>query len=369
MNSQVAGAASNLTESGTRKKGWVLGGALLVGASAVTGLSAGQTDVPRSPRELLRAAVRVDDREWAAIERGEPIARVLDTDTREIAVAGAIRIAASSNGLVARFRDIGHLTRSDLVLGAGRFSPDPRPADLASAPIGEYDLDLRSCRPFDCRVRLSESDIARFHRDVDWRAPSWRDRSAAVWREVLAGYAAAYARSGRTALPVYANKREPLSVASELSEIVEDFGFVADVSPELRAYMREFRPSGLPGAEHTLYWSKEDFGVRPILRVSHQVIYRMPQRPPGVAVATNQIYADHYLDAALTVTLAIETHAEGQDRRFYMISMSRARTRSLTGFARSFVRPIVQSRSREALRKILTSTKVSLEAASTSRRP
>jgi hypothetical protein len=369
MNSQVAGRASNLKEKGTRQKGRVLGSALLVGASALTGLYAGQTDVPRSPRELLRAAVGVDDREWAAIERGEPVARVLDTDSREIAVAGAIRIAGSSDGLVARFRDIGHLKRSDLVLDAGRFGPVPRPADLASVPLEEYDLDLRSCRPFDCRVRLSESDIARFHREVDWRALSWRERSAAVWREVLAGYAASYAQSGRIALPVYANKREPLSVASELSAIVEDFGFVAEISPELRAYMRQFRPSGLPGAEHTLYWSKEDFGVRPILRISHQVIYRMPQRPPAVAVATNQIYADHYLDAALTVTLAIDTPAEGQERRFYMISMSRARTRSLTGFMRSFVRPIVQSRSREALRKILTSTKASLEAASTIKRP
>jgi hypothetical protein len=365
MNSQVAGSASNLKNKGTSPNGRILGCALLVGASAMPALYAGQTDAPRSPRELLRAAVRVDDGEWAAIERGEPIAKVLDTDTREIAVAGAIRIGASSDRLVARFRDIGHLKRSDLVLDAGRFGPDSRPADLASVPFEEYDLDLRSCRPFDCRVRLSESDIARFHREVDWRAPSWRERSAAIWREVLAGYAASYARSGRTALPVYANKREPLSVASEVSEIVEEFGFVADVSPELRAYMREFRPSSLPGAEHTLYWSKEDFGVRPILRISHQVIYRIPQRPPAVAVATNQIYADHYLDAALTVTLAIETDVDGQGPRFYMISMSRARTRSLTGFMRSFVRSIVQSRSREALRKILTSTKVSLEGAAT----
>jgi hypothetical protein len=44
-----------------------------------------------------------------------------------------------------------------------------------------------------------------------------------------------------------------------------------------------------------------------------------------------------------------------------MISVSRARTRSLSGMLRSFVRSTVQNRSRDALRKILVSTKTSLE--------
>ena len=46
---------------------------------------------------------------------------------------------------------------------------------------------------------------------------------------------------------------------------------------------------------------------------------------------------------------------------FYMISISRARTRSLSGVLRSLVRSTVQNRSRDALRKILASTKASLE--------
>ena len=63
-----------------------------------------------------------------------------------------------------------------------------------------------------------------------------------------------------------------------------------------------------------LYWSREDFGIRPIVRISHQVIYSQP-RPatPVTFIAINQVYADHYLDAALTVTLALEPFGEPAD--------------------------------------------------------
>jgi hypothetical protein len=97
------------------------------------------------------------------------------------------------------------------------------------------------------------------------------------------------------------------------------------------------------------------------MRLSHQAIYR-PAGSQTVLVATNQIYADHYLDAGLTVTMAIDAGEGGSGPAFYMLSVSRARTRSLSGFLRSFVRSTVQSRSREALRKILTSTRTSLES-------
>ena len=206
--------------------------------------------------------------------------------------------------------------------------------------------------------------IARFHREVDWRAADWRERSRTVWREVLAGYAAAYSRDGRRALPTFANKPEPLSVPAELSLLVERFGFVGTFAPAFLAYLREFGPGGAlesGGLDEVLYWSKEDFGVRPVLRLSHQTIYRTSGASRVVLIATNQIYADHYLDAGLTLTMAIDASEAGGSPAFHMISVSRARTRSLSGMFRAFVRSTVQNRSRDALRKILASTKTSLE--------
>ena len=132
-------------------------------------------------------------------------------------------------------------------------------------------------------------------------------------------------------------------------------------APLARDTPRDFeqRQVSPAGAEHTLYWTKEDFGVRPVVRISHQVVYRTSTPMPAAFIATNQVYADHYLDAALGVTLAIAADANGGG--FYMISINRARTRSLSGFFRRFVRTTVQTRSREGMRKLLTTTKAAIE--------
>jgi hypothetical protein len=339
---------------------------LVLVSSALTALSvssaerAGQGGQP-TVRDLLRDIAQATDTEWAAVTRGEPVAKVLSSDNREVAVAGAVRIAASSDRLVDRYRDIENLKRSAIVLDIGRLSQPPRPSDFSTLPFEPYSLDLRDCRPGDCRVRLGDADIARFHRDVDWNAADWRERSTAVWRETLSGYAAAYARDGRRALPTFANKREPLSVADDLSLIVDRFRFVSALSPEFFAYLREFGSGGPTGMDQVMYWSKEDFGVRPVIRMSHQVVHRTTGTPRVVLIATNQIYADHYLDASLSLTLTIDASEGAGQPAFYMISASRARTRSLTGLMRSFVRSTVQNRSRDALRKILAATKGSLE--------
>jgi hypothetical protein len=338
-------------------RGTLLAGALATAAAHVTE----QTPPATSPRDLFRTLAGVTDGEWAAVERGEAVSKVLDTSSREIAIAGAVRIASSSARLVARYRDIDNLKRSALVIEVGRFGANPQPGDLQSAPFEEYNLDLRDCRPSDCRVRLAAPDIERFHNEVDWRAADWRARSAAVWRVVLSGYAAAYARAGRRALPVYANKREPLSVPSELSLLAREFGFVAALAPEFMAYLRDFGPHPPDGIEQVLYWTKEDFGIRPVFRISHQAIYRPPNNAGATVIATSQVYADHYLDAALTVTLALDAPADDRTKGFYMIAVSRARTRSLSGLLRTFVRSTVQSRSREAMRKILSATKLNIE--------
>ena len=309
-------------------------------------------------RRLLQEVAAISDREWTDVERGEPLVWTLPADSREVAVAGVVRISADRDRLIARLRAIGTLKRSAVVLDAATFGAQPSASDLARLTLEEHSLDLRDCKPGDCRVRLTADDIARFHRDVDWNAADWRQRSADTWRSVLTAYATAYLTQGRTALPVYANKREPISVSSELDVLLSRYGFVRDWSQTMHTYVQRFGPGAPAGAESTLYWTKEDFGIRPIVRISHQVVQRPGTGNDPALVVTNQVYADHYLDAALTVTMAV---AADDSRAFYMISVNRARTRSLSGWLRAIVRSTVHNRSRDAMRKILAATKTSLE--------
>jgi len=311
-----------------------------------------------APKDLLRSIAGFTDADWAAVERGDAVSKLLETDVREVAVAGAVRITGRRDQLVARSRDLQTL-KGSVVLDVGRFSAVPDPSDLQRVILDERSLDLRACQPGDCPVRLSAPDVARFHREVNWSGPDWRDQSLAVWRSVLSNYARAYLASGRSGLPEYVNKRDPLSVSSEVAQLAGDYGFMSGYSPEFHAYLKEFGSRVPAGAEQMLYWTREDFGIRPIVRISHQVIYSStPPATPVTVLAINQVYADHYLDAALAVTLALDA---GRD--FYMISMSRVRTRSLSGFLRRFARSAVQGRSRDAMRLALSSTKAAIEKA------
>jgi hypothetical protein len=195
----------------------------------------------------------------------------------------------------------------------------------------------------------------RFAREVDWNAPDWRDRAAALWRHLIAADAAAYLSNGT--LGDYRNKADPLEVADEFKRIFEASRYFESMSPEFFAYLSRYPAVPLRGTENILYWSKDDIN-RPVTRVTHLVLYPAPEGAPRPGlIATKQIYAAHYFDAGLGLTAAFDDGASG----FYMLSVNRVRTRSLTGFVRGVVRSIVQRRSREAMEGILRSMKGALE--------
>jgi hypothetical protein len=332
---------------------------------SVTALGLAQPVAPPvSPLDFLRTTAGFSSAEMARFEAGGPVARVLDTDRREVAIVGAIRINAPVDAVLAHYRNVSLLGRSSVVQQVGTFSTPPRADDLRTLAFEDYDLKtIRGCTPGDCGVRLSGSDMAALTSGVNWHAPDWRDAATAAWRRLLAEYAGAYLARGRDALPEYLNKAEPLSVARELDVLFEESTFFDTAAPAFMHHVRHF-PAGAPhGVDGLLYWTKDNFGVRPVFSITHMLLYKPPDggalRPLGV-IAGKQIYATHYFDAGLALT-AIYPHASGG---VYIVSVNRARTRSLTSLLRAPVRSTVRSRSREAMEKVLRSTKETVERGS-----
>ena len=334
---------------------WTGGGVALVACGVA--LAAPQSAPPTGPHALLRTVAGFSATDLARLDGGEPIARALDTERREVAIVGAVRIRASRDRLLARYRDISNLQSSDVVLQIGRISPQPRPEDFQPLNFEAYDLDtISKCEPGDCGVRLSTAQLASFKRDVSWQAADWRQQAGTLWRRLLSDYAAGYLARG--ALADYRNKSEPLNVADEFAVIFNESGPLVAAAPEFLAYLQQFPRAQLPNVENILYWSKDDFGLRPVTSITHLALSDPPResgRP--AAIGTRQIYATHYFDAALGVTLAFDDGASG----FYMVTVNRARTRSLASFSRAIVRGIVERRSRNALEQMLRSTKIALE--------
>jgi hypothetical protein len=187
-----------------------------------------------------------------------------------------------------------------------------------------------------------------------------------VWRQVLSSYAAAYFRNGIGALPVFANKSEPLSVAEETALLLRQFTFVSTLAPHLLARVQAPIARAGDSSSQILFWSKEDFGVRPVLRIMHQAVHwtgeqAMDHGGGPLIVSTTQLYANHYLDAAVGFIVAVDDQPADPSSGFHMIMVNRVRTRSLTGFFRVMIRSTVQGRSRDAMESVLRTTKSSLE--------
>jgi hypothetical protein len=321
-----------------------------------------QSGLPEAARQFLLSVGGFTSADIARLDRGEAIAATLDTDRREIAVVGAVRVNAPVERLIERSRDVRKLKNSENVLEVGTIGAPPRPADFDALTLEEYDLaTIRDCRPGDCGVRLPADSMARFEREVNWRASDWRQQAGALWRRVLADYTSGYRANGRSALAEYRNKEVPLSVATEFDGLFDRSRAFESLAPGFFRYLRNFPAAPLEGVEDLFYWSKTDFGIRPVIAVTHLSLYRLPSVSPtertSALIATKQIYATHYFDAALGLTLAFDDGADA----IYMVCINRARTRSLSSFMRGLVRSTVQRRSREALEHVLRSTKTALE--------
>jgi hypothetical protein len=338
--------------------GWGLGTIVILGliAAPIAGKPPQPPKTTNPAHALLRTTAAFTNAELAQLDRGEPIAKVLDTDRREIAIAGGVRIAGPQRKLFERYRNPSSVKMSDVVLEAGRFSTPPIANDLRDLHIEAFDLDqIRACKPGDCGVRLATGDIDRFAHEVNWNSPNWQQQAGDLWRTVLAAHAAAYIASGT--LGDYRNKATPLDVADEFRILFGTFAEFEKLSPEFFDHLKRFPAAGLEGTEDLLYWSKEDIN-RPVTRITHLSLYPAPPdvHRPGL-IATKQIYAAHYFDAGIGLIAAFDDGTSG----FYMVSMNRVRTRSLSGLSRTLVRSMVQRRSRDSMEGILRSTKSALE--------
>ena len=335
----------------------------MVAVAAVWCVRAPAAQSPDRVRTVLQTRLGFTGGEITTLERGHAIAKSLRADDRqEIAAAGAVRVAVPMQFFLKRFVDIVSFKQSPLVRQIGKFSDPPRPDDLAALTFESADIeDLESCREGRCDIQLSASQLRRIHDAVAWSRPDARAQADRFLRAALFEYIEAYRRDGNQALLEYANERDPLSVADEVRALV------ANSAPML-AGMPEFAEAlyangkTLPGSSEFLYWSKEQFGLKPVVTITHVIIYH-PRRPdlPDSVIASKQIYASRYLAGSLALTLAVE--APGSAPSFFMAYANRSRSEAFPPVIGGLVRRIVQDKTRDGLEEQLLLAKSRLEGA------
>lgn len=333
----------------------------LAAAAAAPAGSAGPT--PALLAEYLTRDIGLEPGELGTIERGEPVARSLDTkDANEVAIVAVIKVDIPKEQYLERLRDITRLKQGEPILQIGKFSQPARLDDLDGLTLDPVDVDaLKQCRVGDCHFALTTDAIARLGRDLDPLAPGFATQAERWIRRFLLDRVHTYLARGDAALPVYTSRRNPVDVAAESRAVLDAsptfFGFPA----AMKRHLREYPNDVVAGVETFVYWSKEKVGPKPVISLTHVVVFYDPQQDGVVSVASKQVYASHYFEASLGLTVAIDDGGDATPKGMYLVYLNRSRSDALSGFMGPIKRTMVRNRSRSGAEATLRRLKRTLE--------
>jgi len=299
-------------------------------------------------RSFLTTAFHLSAVEIARLDAGQVVSGTLDTKhRREVATLGIVRIKTSPSTYVERFADIASFKRIDGVLQIGKFGDSPQLSDLASLTIDEAELKrVRECRVDDCDIRLAAHGIERLRREIDWRAPDASQRASRLLLQLLVDHVVRYRQGGTAPAMEYADRGARLNVAREFASLLEDDAVTSAYAPRLRRHLLEYPSSSPEKMTDFFYWSKELVRARPVISITHVAIAEaIDDSPVRYAIGSKQIYAMHYYDASLGLTLLVDDRAAGSPSTF-VVYLNRSRIDLFDGVFGGMARRIVAGRAR-----------------------
>lgn len=294
------------------------------------------------PFEFLAPSIVLSARDRANLDRDQVLARVLSGKAGQLAVFVAARLNAQPDALAAWTRAIAELKRSKFVLQIGRFSDPPRQTDLETLTLDQRDLDaIRQCRPGDCGLKLSTRDIESLRGVRVTSEVEWRNAVQQEFRRLLVQRLLQYRAGGLAALEPSGDRRASRRPDDTLSAIVAQSPYLAKLPP-VAAWLREYPRADAP--ESFFYWSKEHYGDgKPVISITHVGIVRpeSDHRLPTVLVVGKQLFATHYFEGSLGLTMVMRDATRGVT---YLAYVNRSQVDMLRGIFGVFVRGVLEDR-------------------------
>jgi hypothetical protein len=285
---------------------------------------------PRSAQltRFLEQSVGLDTAQLAALERGEPVAKVLPSSGRDVALFGIVTVPRSRAAFTRAARRVpAALQTSQRILGL--FSNPAVETDMAAFMIPRRDADaLKDCKPGHCAIKLPALEMQRIRAQTDWSAPDLDAQLSAYGRRRIAQYVNDYRARGDSVMVAYDDKgnltrRSSEAFEAQLAESPYIFGNV----PSLSTYLTNYPRGSLPSSMEIIYWAVDSLPkLRPILSVAHYLVYTPAELPTVTIVATKLIYANHYFEAALDLQAAVD-----RGSGIYLLILRRLRFDNLPG--------------------------------------
>jgi hypothetical protein len=332
--------------------------ALLASAPPTVDSAQKTTMLPAGLETYLATVVKPTPGERARLIDGAPLTRLLEADvTKEVAAFGVIWIDAPIARYIEAVKDIERFERGGRFKLTKRISTPPRLDDFADLHLPPEDVDdLRTCKIGDCELKLSQQALQAFRTGVDWKSANPQASADAVMRKLSYEYVTGYLEKGNDQLAVYRDNSRPTVVASEFHSLVDQVPGLTTSIPDLRRYLLGYPAVTLPGATSFLYWQETQFGLKPIIRISHLVIWEGKEE---TLVASKMLYASHYFWTALELRALFPDASRG--RGFWLVTINRSRADGLSGFTGFFIRRRVRSEVLAGTLSILNGTKERLE--------
>jgi hypothetical protein len=304
---------------------WVLG--TFLSAAFSEGVLA-QSEAP--PRPFLRQAIQLTDAQLAAVDRGEAVIKQLVTPEKaEVAAFGVVKVKGTQDVFLEKIRQIHVFRKVPEVLQIGRFSAVPTVEDLQGLTWPAADIDaLKRCKVGQCDVKIGTSGLERLQKEVDWSAKDAAAKADAMIKEQMITYVKAYLAGGTNAMGLIVDKKQPKALSAEFQALLKNSTYLPAYIPEFNQYLQDYPNGKLPGVEDVLYWTKDNFGLKPVVSITHATFWKRTGPQGGSIVALKTLYSSHFFNASLEMIVAVNTPDK---TGFYLMDLYRTRIDPPTG--------------------------------------
>jgi hypothetical protein len=312
---------------------------------------------------LFRDFIGLNDDQIQAIREGKAVAKVLNSPTPdEVFVFGSVYIESTPERYLVLASDVDALRRIPSYLAIREFSDPPQLADLTGFTLDDDDIKkLQECKPGHCEVQLPSHAMLAFQQSISWSAPDRANQVNRMAQEMALQALQRYMQGGNTALGTYRDKTHPTAVAETFASLLSEMKPLPVYLPELDHYLLDYPKAPSNQIESQFYWEKVNFGLKPTLRIVQAVVYHgISADKPAYAVAVKQLYASHYFETALDLTVCVRD-PDTTKNGFYLITIKGSQQAGLTGFKGSIVRKVAVDKTRSSLERALFSIKQRLE--------
>jgi hypothetical protein len=316
------------------------------------------------PFKFFRDYAELKDDQIAAIRNGRAIAKVLDSRTPdEVFVFGSVYVHSTPERYLQLASDIDALRKLPSYLAISKVSDPPQLSDLDGFTLEADDIkQLKNCEPGKCDVQLPAGAMEAFRQSVNWSAPDAANQANQLAQKMALEAILGYIQGGNAALGTYMDKHHPTAVGETFASLLSRSKALPAYLPELDRYLLEYPQAKSENIQSEFYWEKVNFGLKPTLRIVQAIVYRGPSSTgPVHAVAVKQLYASHYFETALDLTVCVRDQ-ENPDRGFYLITLKGSQQAGLTGFKGGIVRKVAVDKTRSSLERALSAIKQKLES-------